>query len=519
MSSKQQRAGKSKGSGGARNGAWAALSWDDLTEWAGSRSVERGRVYQRQGRVHDLAISEEPSFIAQSLPGTLSSRFYDMVDNRVLPIKVLTQQEEDDLNNKLAWLSANRQNYYDYQVKYLQAQAQYNQEAQVNPGSDQLPLLQSAENEAYDAWDQDGQKSLYETTQGIVDNYNAGNGISVTFAQMQRDEQNYLINAGGKQFYPTYMFPPVKTWAEAGWNSASFEVDDSSSSSWSSSTSWSAGLSASWGFWGGGGDISEQTNQGRSETSASSIKVSFEYTQAFLNRPWYDDYEQVVTSQEWGWEPTTHAPEAFSIGGDLSLTSPRAPDVSKSTMPIIIKSVIVVRNVQITGIFSSSDYSYFNQQMQTQAHFGWGPFSCGGSYSSSTSTQSQNSQLANGQLLIPDPTIVAFYCAVLPDCPKPDLSLNWPVGHVPVVPSLDTASFLKVNLIRLQHQLEYQNKLASIRKDFATSVRNVRRVYDRKLDSALLESQLPNGSKHVERADQPDYETSLRGLETNALSK
>jgi len=34
---------------------FAALSWDDLEQWAGSRSVERGRSYQRRGRVLSLA--------------------------------------------------------------------------------------------------------------------------------------------------------------------------------------------------------------------------------------------------------------------------------------------------------------------------------------------------------------------------------------------------------------------------------------------------------------------------------
>ena len=59
MSSKQQRAVKGKEPKVSRNEGWNALSWDDLTEWAGSRSVERARAYQKQGRVHDLAISED----------------------------------------------------------------------------------------------------------------------------------------------------------------------------------------------------------------------------------------------------------------------------------------------------------------------------------------------------------------------------------------------------------------------------------------------------------------------------
>ncbi len=68
MRSKQQRAVKGKEHKVSRNEGWNVLSWDDLTEWAGSRSVERGRVYQRQGRVHDLAISEDGWLLA-TVPG------------------------------------------------------------------------------------------------------------------------------------------------------------------------------------------------------------------------------------------------------------------------------------------------------------------------------------------------------------------------------------------------------------------------------------------------------------------
>src|SRR5580692_1870445 len=64
MSSKQQRAVKGTEPEVSRNEGWNALSWDDLTEWAGSRSVERARAYQKQGRVHDLAISEDGRLLA-----------------------------------------------------------------------------------------------------------------------------------------------------------------------------------------------------------------------------------------------------------------------------------------------------------------------------------------------------------------------------------------------------------------------------------------------------------------------
>lgn len=64
MSSTQQRNANGKQPEDALKSGWTALSWDDLTEWAGSRSVERGRAYQKQRRVHDLAISEDGWLLA-----------------------------------------------------------------------------------------------------------------------------------------------------------------------------------------------------------------------------------------------------------------------------------------------------------------------------------------------------------------------------------------------------------------------------------------------------------------------
>lgn len=40
------------------------LTWDDLNEWAGSKIVSRGRDYQRQGRVSELAQTEDGALLA-----------------------------------------------------------------------------------------------------------------------------------------------------------------------------------------------------------------------------------------------------------------------------------------------------------------------------------------------------------------------------------------------------------------------------------------------------------------------
>lgn len=43
---------------------WRRITWDDLEAWAGSRSLERGRSYQRSGHVSQLARTEDGSLLA-----------------------------------------------------------------------------------------------------------------------------------------------------------------------------------------------------------------------------------------------------------------------------------------------------------------------------------------------------------------------------------------------------------------------------------------------------------------------
>jgi uncharacterized Zn finger protein len=66
MAAKSPRAGKAKASAHTESlqSKWESLTWDDVTSWAGSRSVTRGRAYQRGGRVRDLGISTEGKLLA-----------------------------------------------------------------------------------------------------------------------------------------------------------------------------------------------------------------------------------------------------------------------------------------------------------------------------------------------------------------------------------------------------------------------------------------------------------------------
>jgi len=69
MSTRRRRTATEDKSKRSLKDGWATLSWDDLTEWAGPRSVSRGRAYQSQRRVDDLAISEDGWLLASVTGG------------------------------------------------------------------------------------------------------------------------------------------------------------------------------------------------------------------------------------------------------------------------------------------------------------------------------------------------------------------------------------------------------------------------------------------------------------------
>ena len=67
---RSQSRGSDPGKRGTSSDAeWTALTWNDLGRWAGSRSVARGRSYQRGGRVKDLKISRDGALLATVVGG------------------------------------------------------------------------------------------------------------------------------------------------------------------------------------------------------------------------------------------------------------------------------------------------------------------------------------------------------------------------------------------------------------------------------------------------------------------
>jgi len=80
---------------------FADLTWNDLEEWAGSRIVSRGKSYQRQGRVRDLAITKDHGLIAW-VEGTERYATKVIMENDDLPEAICTCPFELDCKHAVA---------------------------------------------------------------------------------------------------------------------------------------------------------------------------------------------------------------------------------------------------------------------------------------------------------------------------------------------------------------------------------------------------------------------------------
>ena len=65
------------------------LTWNDIEEWAGGKIVSRGKSYQRQGRVSDLAVTDDGSLIAW-VDGTERYATRVVMDENGLPDSICT---------------------------------------------------------------------------------------------------------------------------------------------------------------------------------------------------------------------------------------------------------------------------------------------------------------------------------------------------------------------------------------------------------------------------------------------
>jgi uncharacterized Zn finger protein len=142
-----------------RTDKWTDLTWNDLEEWAGRKIVSRGKNYQRQERVSDIARTDDGSLLAWVNGTELYATKVAMGEDG-LPVSICTCPYEFDCKHGVAVV-----------IEYLEWIENNRRVPKAKPDDDRLELL---EDEDGDDESDDDENTIDDHIQQDIDLYLKG---------------------------------------------------------------------------------------------------------------------------------------------------------------------------------------------------------------------------------------------------------------------------------------------------------------------------------------------------------
>jgi hypothetical protein len=360
----------------------------------------------------------DSTFLWRPLTSTVSGLYREIVEFAALPEKDVDQQ----LIAKLARdLRAMQGAYEMYRQFFDDADAAW-RKAQAQDPPDENLIIETAKKRrnAMRDWENvnKGNKAGYEAVLGELNYHLAGNPRRFWDNEIRQPLIDARRDSTKGSFFETVLDPHPADWAGSGWQTLTLQVKSVFERNYSRSTSFSVGGGVSFGLWSVGGSYSRSTQEQQHQSNVTDLSIQLDLLRVNIRRPWL--YQDLFGRRYWGWRKV-HENLLITDGGHLPGDRPLGP----RGMPVLPTTFFVVRNVKLTGNWGQQDERFFAEQIQTRASFGWGPFSCSGSYSESTSERTYNGSFANGTITIEQPQIIAVAGILPPASPNPDPGLTW----------------------------------------------------------------------------------------------
>jgi len=182
-------------------------------------------------------------------------------------------------------------------------------------------------------------------------------------------------------------------------NSSSYYINENSHFS-----SYSGGAGASFGLWSVGGGSSGSFQHQDMSSDTSNLTVSFKMGRVELRRRWFRDNLFSLS----GWQTAGRRPGGYSNGALAG---------NDGYFPLIPTGMLVARDVTISGVWGHRDSQLAASTQTSSASVGWGPFSCSGSYTTSSSSSTYRSTFDGTTLKVPGVQILGFLCEIIPFSP------------------------------------------------------------------------------------------------------
>lgn len=356
----------------------------------------------------------------KELLGSVSEIYEKILTRNSLPVKPLTP---DQLAKAESWRNQmkNLRSSYEFYQKIVQ-EYELNltvERQKQNPDPAIVADLRAKLQKSKKDWNIFGYKREYENAYAQFMYIMRINPQTYMQELFDRFDSQKRTDLDGNTYYQTFLSLPVSSWGSIRWNSFETEVAEKDDYHYSKSTSWSGGASGRWGLWSAGGGTSGNKTYVHDKTSATTIKIKFEYITVRILRDWLN--ESLLQERFWTWNKQFGG-SLISDAGNINADPPVRPI---GTMPVLVNQLVIVRNVEISGDFQESELNYYREEIKHNASVGWGPFSVSGSYTSITEERHEVGSIGTNVIKMNHPQIIAKMGILLPLCPNPDPKLSF----------------------------------------------------------------------------------------------
>jgi len=310
------------------------------------------------------------------------------------------------LNNRDAYvaaLAAYRTAYLGYDLTDPAQQKQW----QANS-----PLLQNAINRTWNTWRSGGASQVEEALAAVDHSINSAVKTILEQDQQMYAQQALTSNTPGLPSWHLSYGTPTNWMDPAATGFTQFKLDTSNLNQTASSrfTSFGGGASFNYGLWSASASAEHSSTDQQSHMDATNISLSFELGVIQVYRSWLDG----TLFSMGGWTMGAAFPKGKISTGDLTTAKTGGTQVP---LPLIPTAVIVARNIQITGNWSTQDQSHIAEATSGSASVGWGPFAISGHYQNSSSQDAFSSTVQNGSIKVPGLQVIGWLSQIIPLSP------------------------------------------------------------------------------------------------------
>lgn len=313
---------------------------------------------------------------------------------QVVPSPIYSQYQTN-LQTYVAALTSYRLTWMNYDLDNPQQQREWTAKE---------PLLKAQVTAAWNNLQQAGAPQVQQALAALTTTINSMVRNALDQAQRTMSAAALASMTGaGSDWFLAYATP--SDWVEAtavkNMTDLTLDTKNLSTSSDSNFTSWNAGVDAKWGLWSGGGKVDSSEGTTHFKSTSDSFKMNAKVGVVRIYRPWYNP--AIFQMRNW---TTPDLPDGVSDGK------------GNGALPLVPTALIVARDFELTGSFSTEDKSHFESALKTEARVGWGPFQVSGGYSNSKSKDTLDSSFNGTTLKVPGIQIIGFVNAITPPAPR-----------------------------------------------------------------------------------------------------